>query len=313
MSIGLFACVPAKKYQELESKYAKSQENEAKYKTEALDYGNRMKELETELDVALKGNEQMKADTNKLGNEYRMLSVEYDKASQTNAKLEKQLEKLLSSGSAETAQLINDLEQTRIELQQKEDRLNQLEKELNAREAAIKAKEDRIKDLEGIIDAQEKAVADLKAKIAEALRGFEDKGITVEERDGKIYVSMEAKLLFASGSTVVNSEGKEVLIDLAVVLQDQEDLDIIVEGHTDSDPMKSGTHPKNNWELSVLRATSVVQIMLDNSKMNPELITAAGRSEFHPVDPNDKSKNRRIEIIIAPDLSALFDLISENN
>jgi len=247
-----------------------------------------------------------------MGNEHRMLQVECGRIHQTNEALEKKYTELLSSGSAETAKLINDLEKTRIELQQKEDRLNQLERELNAREQAIVEKEARIIELEGIIAAQEQAVADLKARIADALRGFADKGITVEERDGKIYVSMEAKLLFASGSTVVNAEGKPVLIDLAKVLESQEDIDIIVEGHTDTDPMKGSAHPKDNWELSVLRATSVVKIMLDNSNMDPKQITAAGRSEFHPVDPADKSKNRRIEIIIAPDLSALFELISSN-
>ena len=190
--------------------------------------------------------------------------------------------------------------------------MNLLEKELNEREKVIIEKEARINELENIIKEQELAVERLRAKIAEALRGFKDKGITVEEKNGKIYVSMEAKLLFGSGKTAVNPDGKPVLIDLAKVLETQKEIDIIVEGHTDTDAMKSSAHPKDNWELSVLRATSVVKIMLSNSKMDPTQITAAGRSEFHPVDPSDKSKNRRIEIIIAPDLSQLFDLISED-
>jgi chemotaxis protein MotB len=121
---------------------------------------------------------------------------------------------------------------------------------------------------------------------------------------------MEAKLLFASGKTNVNSEGKKAIIDLAKILETQEGIDILVEGHTDSDPMKSSSHPRDNWELSVLRATSVVKIMLANSEMNPTMVSASGRSEFHPVDPEDKAKNRRIEIIITPDLSELFELIS---
>lgn len=308
----LASCVPAKKYQELESKYKKCQEDEAMYKSSSIDYENRVKELESQVNLMSADLAQMIIDTSALGNKYRMLAVDYDRVNKTNEGLEKQYAKLMTSGSRETSRLINDLEKTRVELQQKEDRLNQLERELNTRELAIEQKEARINELEGILEAQKRAVEDLKAKIAEALRGFADKGITVEEKDGKIYVSMEAKLLFASGSTVVNAGGRTVLVDLAKVLETSMDIDIVVEGHTDTDAMKSSAHPRDNWELSVLRATSVVQIMLDNSRMDPKQITAAGRSEYHPVDPNDKSKNRRIEIIIAPDLSALFDLISSN-
>lgn len=306
----LAACVPAKKYQELEAKYKECQENESTYKSKAIDAENQLKELEVQLGLMKKDLAQMKKDTTDLGNKYRMLQVEYDRVNETNLALEDKYAKLMKSGSTETAKLINDLEGTRVELQKKEDRLNQLEKELNAREKALNEKEARINELESIIESQQQAFRDLKDKIANALMGFKDKGITVVEKDGKIYVSMEAKLLFASGSTAVGSEGKSVLVDLAKVLESQKDVDIIVEGHTDSDPMKSSAHPKDNWELSVLRATSVVKIMLENSNMDPMQITAAGRSEFHPVDPNDKSKNRRIEIIISPDLSELFDLIS---
>lgn len=307
----MYACVPAKKYKELEAKYSKCQEDENLYKSQAIDFGNQLKELKSEIEVMKIGNQQMKADTMRLGNDYRMMQVEYDRVNKKNQTLEAEYEKLLASGSSEVSKLIKDLERTKVELQDKQDSLSKLAAELLAREEAIKQKEERIAELEGIIAAQEKAVADLKAKITEALLGFKDKGITVEERDGKIYVSMEAKLLFASGSTAVGAEGKSALVGLAKVLETQKDIDIIVEGHTDTDAMNSSAHPKDNWELSVLRATSVVKIMLANSQMDPKQISAAGRSEYHPVDPNDKAKNRRIEIIIAPDLSALFELISK--
>lgn len=306
----LSSCVPIKKYQDLEANYKKSQEEQADFKTRALDNENKVAELQVEHDVLQKDIKKIKNDTTDLGNKYRMMQVEYDRVSESNELLEQKYTKLLSSGSVETAKLIRDLEKTRVELQKKEDRLNQLEKELNAREKALVEKEARINELEQIIKEQELAVERLREKIAAALLGFKDKGISVEERDGKIYVSMEAKLLFASGKTAVNPEGKGALIDLAKVLETQTDIDIVVEGHTDSDAMNSSAHPKDNWELSVLRATSVVKIMLANSKMDPLNVTAAGRSEYHPVDPNNKAKNRRIEIIIAPDLSQLFELIS---
>lgn len=308
--IVLSSCVPIKKYQDLEANYKKSQEEQADFKTRALDNENKVAELQVEHDVLQSEIKKIKDDTTDMGNKFRMMQVEYDRVSESNEVLEQKYTKLLSSGSVETAKLINDLEKTRVELQKKEDRLNQLEKELNAREKILVEKEARINELEHIIKEQELAVERLREKIAEALLGFKDKGISVEERDGKIYVSMEAKLLFASGKTAVNTEGKGALIDLAKVLETQTDIDIVVEGHTDSDAMNSSAHPKDNWELSVLRATSVVKIMLDNSNMDPLNVTAAGRSEYHPVDENDKAKNRRIEIIIAPDLSQLFELIS---
>jgi len=152
----------------------------------------------------------------------------------------------------------------------------------------------------------------LKKKVTDALIGFENQGLKVEQKNGKIYVSMEAKLLFKSGSIVVEAEGKSALLQIGKALESESDLEIVVEGHTDTDKLSSAAIPRNNWELSVLRATSVVEILLANSKMNPTRIVAAGRSEFQPVDPADKAKNRRIEIIISPDLDELFDIISND-
>jgi chemotaxis protein MotB len=312
LTLGLIigACVPLKKYQDLEANYKKSQEEQTSYKSSSIDYENRVNELETQLHLYNTNLTEMKKDTSNLGNEFRMLQVEYDKIGELNKVLENKYSSLQTNGSAENAKLINDLEGTRIELQRKEDRLNELEKELNARSRVLDEKEKKIKELQDVISAKDEATRLLKEKIANALRGFADKGLTVEERNGRIYVSMEANLLFASGKTDVSIEGKVALVDLAKVLQSQTDIGILVEGHTDSDALKSNNHPTDNWELSVIRATSVTKIMLENSKMDPTMITAAGRSEFHPLDPADKSKNRRIEIIITPDLNEIFELIS---
>jgi chemotaxis protein MotB len=308
--IWLVSCVPVKKYRELEANYNKCMEEQAMYKSKYIDYENQVKELNVQLETMRTDLAALVADTTDMGREYRALGIEHARALETNQALEKKYAETVTAGSAETARLINELETTRIELQKKEDRLNELEEELNARSRALDEKEKRINELESIIAAKDEAVRLLKEKITAALRGFADKGITVEERDGRIYVSMEAQLLFASGKTDVNKEGQTALINLAKVLETQSDIDILVEGHTDIDPMNSATSPKDNWELSVLRATSVVKIMLGNSNMDPTRITAAGRSEYVPVDPANKAKNRRIEIIIIPDLSKLFELIS---
>lgn len=306
----LAGCVPIKKYRELEANYNKCLEEQSVYKSKAIDYENQVKELNIQVDQMKAEIETLKADTTRIGEEFRMLQVDYQRTLETNQALEEKYAQVVNNGSAENAKLVNELEATRIELQNKSDQLNILETELNARSRALDEKEKRINELEQIIAAKDEAVRILKEKIASALRGFADKGITVEEREGRIYVRMEAQLLFASGKTEVSKEGQVALIDLAKVLETQQDIDILVEGHTDIDPMNASSSPKDNWELSVLRATSVVKIMLANSEMDPTSITAGGRSEYVPVDPNDKAKNRRIEIIITPDLTKLFELIS---
>ena len=171
-------------------------------------------------------------------------------------------------------------------------------------------KRTKVNELEEIIASKDAIVKALKDKVAKALLGFRDKGLSVIEKDGKVYVSMDAKLLFASGSTKVDSEGIKALKELAKVLEDQEDLEILVEGHTDTDKMRSNSHPVDNWELSVLRATSVVKKILENSTMDPPTVSASGRSQFIPIDIENKAKNRRIEVVLIPKLDELFEIIN---
>lgn len=311
ISISLLSCVSAKKYKELLAQQEACNEELAKFKSRALDYEGKYKEFKEKFDVLSKDIEQLKKDTTKLGQDYRNLKAEYDKIAEINNALEGKYKSLQKRGARENAVLTAELESKNIELQRKEEELRTLEKELKAKQAILEEREQRVKELEAMLQKQKDAIKSLKQKVLNALRGFEGKGITVEERNGKIYVSMEAKLLFDSGSTRVDEEGKGVIVQLAKVLQEQKDLEIIVEGHTDSDAMKRSSHPKNNWELSVLRATAVVEIMLGSSEMDATTISAAGRSEYQPIDPNDKAKNRRIEVIIAPNLDELFKMLSE--
>ncbi len=212
-----------------------------------------------------------------------------------------------------------ELDATRIALQKKEDALKVLEKTLNEKETSLtqlntdlKTREQRLKELEDMIAQQEAASNALKQKVSGALLSFKDKGLTVEERNGKVYVNMEAKLLFASGSTKVEDNGKKALIDLAKAIENEADMEIVVEGHTDTDKISSTTIPRDNWELSVLRATEVVKILTTNSKLQPKTLSASGRSEYIPVDAADKAKNRRIEIILSPKLDELYKLIEGN-
>jgi chemotaxis protein MotB len=311
------ACVPARKYEELEEKYNRSTADVELYKTKAQDCVAEKLELTSELDELTKNFDVMKEDHENLRKSFKETLRQYGEIKENHKILKEQYDALLKLQERESQLLGRELDATRLELQKKEDELNRLAADLNHKETRLaqleldlKAREARVIELEGIIAKQKEASEALRKKIADALLGFKDKGLTVEEKDGKVYVSMEAKLLFASGKTAVSSEGKKAIIELAKALQDQEDLDVLVEGHTDTDEMRGSNHPKDNWELSVLRATSVVKIMTENSSIDPNILTAAGRSEFIPVG-TDKAKNRRIEVILIPDLSGLFEVIND--
>ena len=308
--LAIFACVPAKKYNDLLEKEKICSEDLKKYKTSALDNEAKLKSVEAQYEVAKTELKQIKRDTSALGNQYRSLKTQYAKAIGASQSLESELDKVKSRDAREVARMQADLETKIIEIQRKEDALLKLEGELKTKQNLLEEREARVNELEEMLAKKDLAVKLLKEKITNALRGFTDKGLTVDERDGKIYVSLEAKLLFASGSTVVEPQGQQAVIQLAKAIEGDDELEIIVEGHTDTDALRSRTHPRNNWELSVLRATSVISIMTENTEINPRILMAAGRSEYHPVDELDKAKNRRIEVIIAPNLDALFKLIS---
>lgn len=307
----LASCVPAKKYNDLLEKEKQCSESLEKFKSQAINAEAQAADFKSRYEVANKEVSALRADTSRLGTEYRNLLAKYDKIVQVNEALETSYDRLRLTGAKETANYAAELEAKKIELQKQEDALLKLEKELKEREAKLKVQEEKLAELNAIIDQQQAQSKALKDRVSTALKNFDNKGLTVVEKNGKIYVSLEAKLLFKSGSTDVDGEGRTALVDLAKVLESEKDLEIIVEGHTDTDKMNSSVHPINNWELSVLRATSVIEIMLGNSAMNPVQMMAAGRSEFHPVDLADKAKNRRIEIIISPDLNALFELVRE--
>ncbi len=306
----LTGCVSMKKYKALQAQEKTCAEELDKAKKSSEDFEALSKELQSKFDIASKDVSKLKQDTTQLGNTYRLLQRDYNQLLDQNASLEKAFDKLKNYSAKETAALQSELETKNKELQKKQDDLLKLDQELKAKQKLLEEREKRVNELEEAIRKKDAAVNLLKSKVAAALRGFENQGLTVVQKNGKIYVSLEAKLLFKSGSTVVEPEGKKALVELGKVLENEKDLEIIVEGHTDTDKLISTAAPRNNWELSVLRATSVVEILLGNSKMTPSQIMAAGRGEFHPVDPNDKAKNRRIEIIISPNLNELFEIIS---
>jgi chemotaxis protein MotB len=188
------------------------------------------------------------------------------------------------------------------------ERLNNLKKELEARS-------NRVAELENVIAAKDAKMNRLKDAISKALTNFEGKGLTVEQRDGKVYVSMENKLLFESGSWAVGAEGRKAVNQLGNVLADNPDIAILIEGHTDNVPYAGNGQLSGNWDLSTKRATAIVNILRENSSINPENLTAAGRGEYAPVASNDtsegKAKNRRIEVILTPKLDEITKLLND--
>jgi chemotaxis protein MotB len=212
--------------------------------------------------------------------------------------------------------LIDELALSQNDLLKYEESLRVLESELEAERLNLQLslddlakKEEKIRELNELLEMKNAYMKLLRAKIEEALFSLKGEGLTLEQKQGKIYVRMDASLLFPSGSVVMNDKGKQAIIKLAKSIQDQKDLEIVVEGHTDTDAVNPGGKYNDNWELSVLRATTVAKIMIENSQVDPMILTASGQSEYHPVDPNDKSKNRRIEIILSPNLDVLFSIL----
>ena len=310
--IGMSSCVAPKKYKELEAREKACSEELAKFKKSSSDFESLSKDLQNKYSLASKDVSKLKQDTSATGNAMRLLQRDYEQLMSQHESLENSFNKMKNLSAKETSELQIELENTNKELQRKADALLKLDEELKAKQKLLVEREKRVNELEEAIRKKDAGIQLLKAKVANALRGFENKGLTVVQKNGKIYVSLEAKLLFKSGSTFVEPEGRDALIQLGQVLESEKDLEIVVEGHTDTDKLASPNSPKNNWELSVLRATSVVEILLANSTMSPIQVMAAGRGEFHPVDVNDKAKNRRIEVIISPNLNELFEIISND-
>jgi chemotaxis protein MotB len=186
-------------------------------------------------------------------------------------------------------------------------------KKIGERENELEERITRVEELETLISNQQEAMQMLKKTLADALLNFEDKGLTVEARDGKVYVSMENKLLFKSGSWEVESEGKKAISSLGKVLAENPDISILIEGHTDNVPYQGKGPLKGNWDLSTKRATSIVTLLLTHKEILPQNLTAAGRGEFLPVAPNSskdgRAINRRIEVVLSPKLDEITQLL----
>ena len=262
----------------------------------------------------------MKNDSVQNGIALTTLQSNYDALSDAYDLLTSKNSSYMADKAKETKKLLEQLEQAQSELFAKEDELNKLSASLDAKvdelklaQAELDARSERVTELEAIINKKDSIVSALKQSISKALIGLEGEGLTVVQKNGKVYISLEEDLLFASGKYEVNSGGVAALSKLSTALSSQKDLEILVEGHTDSIPLSGRGLVKDNWDLSVMRATNVVKVLLKTPSLDPLQLTAAGRAEFVPIATNKtiegRSANRRIEMILSPNLDDLFELL----
>ena len=241
------------------------------------------------------------------------LSLGWEGARTQIVSLEEQIESLKS----DTTSLNSRIASLEGSVQGLDENLNSLRSnsssEIRKLSADLQKREARLKEVEEILRKRDEATNALKNKLQKALLGFQQSGLTVDIRNGKVYVSLTDKLLFGSGSIVIDEKGKLALQELATVLKTQPEINISVEGHTDNQRVVNLGQIKDNWDLSVLRATSVVRFLTEGEKIENSRITATGKGEYQPIEqgstPDIRSRNRRIEIVLSPKLDELYNLI----
>jgi len=314
VSAGLLAlalttsCVSKKVYTDLETKYAdlkKEHRALADENTLLAQEKNQLdlksKELQDQLD-------KLKAERDKLSSDYAATKNNLDNLKSSYGALEKNSSEALDTNMKKNRELLAQLEAKEKALAAEQARLNKLKSDLQERSA-------RVDELEGMIAAKEENMRKLKETLSKALNSFEGKGLTVEQKNGKVYVSMENKLLFGSGSWAVGTEGKKAVTEVGKVLANNPDIAVLIEGHTDNVPYGGSGPIADNWDLSTKRATAIVNILRENKAINPQNLTAAGRGEYAPLTTNEsaegKSKNRRIEIILTPKLDEISKMLNE--
>ena len=256
-------------------------------KAEALRLDGELNSANTRIDDLTRRNDTLTAKNLRLVSDSTRLYMSY-------TALQERYQKLLADGSAETARMLKELETSQMALNERSRRVNELEAMLRSREEAINA---------------------IRRKVTDALTGFDGKGLSISIKNGNVYVSMDDKLLFRSGSFEIDPNGARAVHDLATVLAQNPDINVMVEGHTDDVPYRPNGQLRDNLDLSAKRATTVVRLLLENKGIAPNRIIAAGRGESLPVASGKTSearaKNRRTEIILTPKLDELMQLMQE--
>ena len=309
ISIGLLlvalstSCVSKKIYNDLENKFADLKKENRGITDENADLSKAKNQLELDRDGLKTDLGKANAELSKLRADYAAAQNKFKVLEDSYTALEKNSSDALQSNMKKNRDLLEQLDERGKALASEQDRLSK-----NAQ---------RLQELENLIAAKEASMKNLKETLSNALNGFEGKGLTVEQKNGKVYVSMENKLLFNSGSYAVGSEGKKAVVEVGKVLGDNPEIAVLIEGHTDNDAFTASGPVADNWDLSTKRATAIVAILSENKNINKQNLTAAGRSEYAPLGSNatadGKAKNRRIEIILTPRLDEIAEMLKDIN
>jgi len=305
----LTSCVSSKKFNEATRKLSESEEENRTLKSNNQEYQVKT----TELQAILKN---LQAEYKILQDTWKVAKADLETLHDTKQHLqeslndlENQLTTVKKGSSEEIGLLLEKLQTVQADIQAREDKLRQTQSELDVKNA-------RLTELQEALAQKDEAVKQLKQKVMGALTGFNNNGLSINERNGKVYVSMDERLLFKTGEWKVDEKGKQALKSLGEVLAQNPDINIMVEGHTDDVPMRGTGEVVDNWDLSVVRATAVTRILLLNKSIDPQRITSAGRSEFVPIatgkTTEDRQKNRRTEIILTPRLDEIFKILESN-
>ena len=254
----------------------------------------------------------LKKDTTDIGQSLRATGQKLDELDTEYEQLNSYYKNLLNN----SGKMNRDLAQQKDQLLAIQDNMDKTRKLNDSLSTSLSEREKKVKELEGVLNSKDQAVRDLKNSISNALLNFKENDLTVKVKNGKVYVSLAEQLLFGSGSIDVDAKGVIALQQLGKALKDQKDIQIMVEGHTDNVPIsKKSTYMQDNWDLSVMRATSITKI-LTKAGVSANQIIAAGKGEYSPLaindSPQNKQKNRRTEIIVTPNLDELFKILGAN-
>ena len=254
----------------------------------------------------------LKSDTTTLGQQKRSTEQKLTELNHEYEQLNAYYKNLLNN----SGKLNRDLAEHKDQLFAIQENLDRTRKMNDSLSTSLMERERKVKELETVLANKDKSVQDLKRKINNALLNFKESDLTVNVKNGKVYVSLAEQLLFKSGSIEVDAKGVSALQLLSKAIKDQKDIQIMVEGHTDNVRIgKKSQYMQDNWDLSVMRATSITKI-LTNAGVSPSQITASGKGEYAPLVVNtsdqNKQRNRRTEIIITPHLDELFKILNAN-
>ena len=319
----LMSCVSPKIHNSLISDFESSQQKLTKQEKESLILSDQIEELNSTSSRIKNKLNNLKNDSIQNGKAVYSLRKKYDELNTSYDLLSSESSREMANKAKEVKILLSQLEVSQNKLLVKEDELNLLslslsekEEELNKSQQSLQERSIRVTELEKIINQKDSLVTNIKNKVSKALGNLEGEGLTIEQRNGKIYISLEEDLLFASGRYEINQTGEDALNKLSSVLSNQENIRILVEGHTDNIPINGNKKLiKDNWDLSVMRSTSVVKILLNNTKLDPIQLTAAGRGKHNPIANNEtiegRKMNRRIDLIVSPNLDDLYDILED--